>query len=96
MRSEDIKPISDHRAHLTQDIRQVQETGRPLFVTSNGKPAAIVLSPDTYDALMAKAELADRLAMIDSSLDDIEKGKVVDARQALKDIAAKHGLRNLG
>ena len=42
---------------------------------------------------MAKAELADRLAMIDNSLDDIEKGKVVDARQALKDIAAKHGLK---
>ncbi len=92
MRTEDIRPLSEHRAHLTQDIQQVQETGRPLFVTRNGKPAAVVLSPEAYDALAEKAELAENLAMIDKSLQDIKAGRVVDARQAVLDIARKHGM----
>ncbi|MDQ3521204.1 MAG: type II toxin-antitoxin system Phd/YefM family antitoxin [Gemmatimonadota bacterium] len=46
MRTDDIQPLSEHRAHLTAHFQHVQQTGRPLFVTSNGRTAAVVLSPE--------------------------------------------------
>ena len=92
MRTEDIQPLSEVRPHLTQHIRQAQESGRPLFVTSNGRTAAVLLSPAAYDELAEKARLAENLAMIDRSVDDLQSGRVRDARQAIHDLAAKHGI----
>lgn len=93
MKTRDIQPLSEHRAHLAEHFRQVQETGRPMFVTSNGRTAAVVLSPQAYDELNAKAELAATLTAIDSSLADISEGKVVDARKAMRRIARRSGIK---
>lgn len=92
MRTRDIQPLTEHRAHLTEHFRHVQETGRPLFVTSNGRTAAVVMSPETYDALTAKAELAENLLLIDRGLEDIAAGNVRDARAGIRDLAKKHGI----
>lgn len=92
MRTDDIQPLSEHRAHLTAHFQRVQETGRPLFVTSNGRTAAVVLSPEAYDALAEKAELADTLVLIDRGLQDVKAGRVRDARAGIEDLARKHGI----
>lgn len=92
MRTEDIQPLSEHRAHLTAHFQRVQETGRPLFVTTNGRTAAVVLSPEAYDALAEKAELADNLLLIDRGLADVDAGRVRDARNGIRELAAKHGI----
>lgn len=92
MRTDDIQPLSEHRAHLTAHFERVRETGRPLFVTSNGRTAAVVLSPEAYDALAAKAELADNLLLIDRGLEDVKAGRVRDARAGIRELAAKHGI----
>jgi prevent-host-death family protein len=93
MRTEDIHPMSEHRAHLTDHLRQVQETGRPIVVTQNGRAAAVVLSPATYDDLVRRAEFAADVAAIKEGLSEANAGKGRDAREALRDIAAKHGLK---
>jgi prevent-host-death family protein len=92
MRTDDIQPLSEHRAHLTAHFKQVQETGRPLFVTSNGRTAAVVLSPDAYDRLVEKAELVDNLALIDQGMQDVKAGRVREARAGIEALARKHGL----
>ncbi len=92
MRTEDIQPLSEHRAHLAAHFQHVQETGRPLFVTSNGRTAAVVLSPEAYDVLAEKAELTENLMLIDRGLEDVEAGRVRDARQGIRELAAKHGI----
>ena len=53
VRTKDIQPLTEHRAHLAEHFQQVRETSRPLFITANGRTAAVVLSPDSYDALIA-------------------------------------------
>ena len=58
MKTDDIQSLSTHRAHLTEHFKRVRETGRPLFITSKGRTTAVVLSPESYDDLAAKAELA--------------------------------------
>ena len=92
MRTEDIQPLSEHRAKLTEHLKRARETGRPLFVTSNGKPAAVVLSPEAYDNLVEKAELAENLAMIVQSVEDLESGRTQEARKSIRDLARKHGV----
>ena len=90
-RSTDITSFTEHRRNLRDHFRQVRETGRPLFITTNGETNAVVLSPEAYDALADKAELAESLAMIDRSMEDIRTGRTQSAKPTLKRIADELG-----
>lgn len=92
MRAKDIQSLTDHRAHLSENFQRIQETGRPLFVTAKGRAAAVVLSPEAYDLLAEKAELADNMTLINRGLDDVKAGRIRDARDGVRAIAAKHGI----
>lgn len=91
-RSTDITSFTEHRKHLRDHLRQVRETGRPLYITTNGETDAVLLSPEAYDALADKAELAESLAMIDRSMEDIVGGRTQAAKPALRRIADELGL----
>ncbi len=94
MRTTDIQPLTEHRAHLAENFQHVRETGRPLFVTANGRTAAVVLSPDRYDALIVlaeKGELAENLALMRQGRDDFKAGRVHDARASIRQLADEHG-----
>lgn len=91
-RSTDITSFTEHRKHLRDHLRQVRETGRPLYITTNGETDAVVLSPEAYDALADKAELAESLAVIDRRIEDIAKDRIQPAKTALKKIADDLGL----
>ncbi len=93
VRSTDITGFDDHRAHLRDHLQQVQETGRPLFITTEGRTAAVLLSPDAYDELAEKAELAQSLALIDRNLEHLAEGSTDLAQPALERIARELGLK---
>ncbi len=93
IRSSDITSFTEHRKRLRDHLTQCQKTGRPLYVTTNGETDAVVLSPQAYDALADKAELAESLAMIDRSMDDIQNGRTQPAKPALRKIAQELGLK---
>jgi prevent-host-death family protein len=92
-RSTDITNFTEHRKNLRRHLTQVRETGRPLYITTNGEAAAVVLSPEAYDELADKAELAESLAMMDRSMEDISAGRTRVAKPALKKLARELGLK---
>ncbi len=92
MRTDDIHSMSEHRANLTDHLRQIQETGRPKIITQNGKAAAVVLSPAKYDELMQKAEFSNDIQAIKKSINEVNANKGKEAKSALRAIAKKHGL----
>jgi prevent-host-death family protein len=92
-RSTDITTFSELRQNLRDRFDRLRRTGRPLFVTSNGEPDAVVLSPKAFDELTERAELAENLAAIDRGLEDVKKGRVSDFREGVRGIAKKHGIR---
>ena len=93
MRTQDITSVTQHRDHLRDHLKQVTETGRPMFITNRGgKAEAVVLSAESYDGLMEELELARSLAMIDRSMEDIKAGRTHDAKEAIQGIAKKLGL----
>ena len=92
-RTTDITSFTEHRSHLRSHFSQVRESGRPLYVTSNGKTDAVVLSPEAYDALFDKAELVESLVLLDRSTDDIREGRTQPAKAAFEKIADELGLK---
>ena len=95
MLTKDILPLTEHRAHLSENFQRIRETGRPLFVTSNGRTAAVVLSPEAYDVLRAladKAEFAENLLLIRQGMEDFKNGQVHDARESIRQIAKERGI----
>ena len=91
-RTTDITSFSDYRQRLRECLDHVKATGRPLFITTNGEPDAVVLSPEFFDELTDRAELPEILAMIGRSEADLEAGRVADAREGLRRLAEKHDL----
>ena len=91
-RTSDTTSLSDLRRNLRGHLRRAKGTGRPLFVTTNGQTDAVVLRPDAFDALAARAELTDSLVMLDASQRDIDEGRTEDANGALSRIAGALGL----
>lgn len=92
VRTEDITSFTEHRAHLKDHLRQVNATGRPMFITTNGETEAVILSPAAYDKLAEDAEHARSLAMLDQSMADIKAGRTQPAKEAINEIAAEFGL----
>jgi prevent-host-death family protein len=92
-RSDDITSFTEHRQHLREHLSRVRETGRPLYITTNGRTDAVVLSPEAYDALADKAELAESLTMLERSMEDVKAGRTQPAKAALKRIADELGLK---
>ena len=71
-----ILPLSEVKMKLSQLVEEVLSLDEEITVTRNGKPVAIIVSPDEFDswqetlAIRADAEL---MAEIRRGLEDIKK-----------------------
>ncbi len=92
MNTKNIIPISEHRSHITEHIRLVQETGQPLVITQQGRAAGVLLSPAAYDALVEAAQLNQDVTAIKAGIQSVENGHGVDGRDALQQLARKHNI----
>ena len=72
--SEDLVPIAELKTHLSERIRSLRERGRPLVVTQHGKAAAVLLSPEDFDRLTARARF---VASIETGLADAKAGRTL-------------------
>lgn len=69
-----ILPIAEFKARASEIFRQLRESGRPVVITQNGRPAGVLVSPTDFDALSYRQRVA---AAIKEGLDDAEAGRVV-------------------
>lgn len=72
--AEDIVPIGELKAHLSERLRLLRERGRPLIVTQNGKAAAVVLSPEEFDRLTYQARFVEAVR---EGLEQADAGHVI-------------------
>jgi prevent-host-death family protein len=47
----DIRPISYVKSNTTNILNQVNETRRPVFITQNGEPRAVLLDTESYESM---------------------------------------------
>ena len=81
--SEDILPVGEFKTHASRVIRRLQKTKRPFVITQNGKPAAVLLTPDAFDRLSEHARF---LEAVDEGLGDSAAGRVIEDRDLTKEL----------
>ena len=77
----DIIPISEFKVSLSKWFENVQNTGHPLVITQNGRPAGVLISPSEYDELMHKNLLINSVIR---GLSDVESGNVLSTKEIKK------------
>ncbi len=70
--SSDIKPVSFLKSHAADVLKQINETRRPIIITQNGEPRAVLQDPDSYDNMRKAIGL---LKVISLGEVDIKKGR---------------------
>jgi prevent-host-death family protein len=88
--ADDIVPIAEFKAHLSEVVRSLAARRRPYIVTQNGKPAAVLLSPAEFDRLAAQAHF---VAAVEEGLADVAAGRTVPDAELGKVLDARFGAR---
>ena len=52
--SDDIVPVAEFKSGLSRYLKSLRETGHPLIITQNGRPAGVLITPSEYDQLTYK------------------------------------------
>ena len=76
--SNDIVPIGKFKTSLSKWFKSVKNTGHPLIITQNGKPAGVLLSPSEYDELVYKRAFLDSISR---GIADAESGRICDSEE---------------
>jgi antitoxin YefM len=80
----DIVPIAEFKTSISKWFKNIQNTGHPLIITQNGKPAGVLLSPQDYDNLVYRQAFLDSVSR---GIADAESGRTLrskEVREALK------------
>ena len=75
----DIVPIAEFKAGISRWFKSLKNTGQPVIITQNGKPAGVLLSPEDYDELVYKKAFLDSIGR---GIADAESGKTYRTEQA--------------
>ncbi len=79
--TEDIKTVSDLKKHMREVLDQLHRTGRPVIVTVNGKPDAVLLEAAVFEKKLKALNLSLFLAEAE---EDVHAGRTRSARAFLK------------
>ncbi|MBC3899334.1 prevent-host-death protein [Acetobacterium malicum] len=82
-----IKPITDLRN--TNEISELcHAKNEPIFITKNGYGDLVVMSIETYEAMLDENEIDREIAQAEA--ESCVDGKLIDAREALSSLRIKH------
>ena len=73
-------PVRDLRSELSQVIDQVADLREHVIVTHHGRPAAVLVPVDEYEALEETAEIlsdAETMTAIEEGRREVERGETV-------------------
>ncbi len=70
--SKDIKPITYLKSRAADLLKQINETHRPVVITQNGEPKAVLQDPESYENMRNAIGI---LKLISQGEEDIKTGK---------------------
>jgi prevent-host-death family protein len=86
--SEDILPIGEFKVQASRVLRKLRQVQRPIVITHNGKPAAVLITPEEFDRLRERDRF---LEAVGEGLADSEAGRVVEDHELGSEIDATLG-----
>ncbi len=91
-RTDEIRTLTDFRQNAKAHLERMESNGGMEILTVNGEAKVVVMTTKAFDAMAEKAHQHDTTAAILRGLADVQSGRVRDAKDALHELAAKHGV----
>ena len=86
--SEDVLPVGEFKTHLAQVLLKLKESDRPIVITQNGRPAAVMVSPKEFDRLLERERF---MEAIRDGLADSEAGRLISDKDLDRQLTAEFG-----
>lgn len=64
--TEKMIPVGKLQKELTQKLREVSETGEPLYVLRNNEMAAVILSSEEYELLKNAGDILEQFEIAET------------------------------
>lgn len=90
--SRDIQSLSVFKRDSSKFLKQIKKTGEPLVLTVNGKAAAVVLDPDSYQNYLREKDWQDTMTALKQARADVKAGRVQDAEDFFREFEERHGI----
>ncbi len=81
--STDIKPVSYLKSKSADLLKQINETHRPVIITQNGEPKAVIQDPKSYEDMRNAIGM---LKLMSQGEADIKSGKVKSQDSVFKQL----------
>ena len=88
--SNDIVPIAEFKTSISKWFKSLQNTGHPLIITQNGKPAGVLLSPSDYDELVYRKSFLDSIGR---GISDADSGRTYSTEEIKAKFASRRNKR---
>ena len=79
----DIRPVTYLKSRAAELLNQINETQRPVIITQNGEPRAVLQDPISYQNMRNAIGI---LKLISQGEADIRDGKIKSQEDVFKDI----------
>ena len=79
----DIKPITYLKSRTADALKQINETHRPIIITQNGEPRAVLQDPESYENMRNAIGI---LKLISQGEEDIRNKNTKSQNDVFKNI----------
>lgn len=84
--SSDIKPVTYLKSRAADILKQINETHRPVIITQNGEPKAVIQDPESFENMKNAIGI---LKLISMGEEDIRLGNVLNQEKVFESIEAQ-------
>jgi prevent-host-death family protein len=88
----DIQSLSVFKRDSSKFINQMKKTGEPIILTVNGKAAAVVLDPDSYEEYLRDKDRRDMIASVKRGIEDMKAGRTKPADEVFREFERKYNI----
>ena len=90
--TKDIQPLTTFRNNSVKFMKRLKKTRRPIILTVNGKPEAVVQSAAEYQRLLDLAAEASEEEGIRQGLEDLREGRTRPMNEVFDEMRRKYGI----
>jgi prevent-host-death family protein len=90
--TKDIQPLTTFRNNSVKMMQRLKKTRRPIILTVNGKPEAVVQDAAAYQRLLDIAAHADEEEAIRQGLEDMSEGRTRPLKEVFDKMRKKYDI----
>lgn len=85
---EDIRPVTFLKSKTAEALAQINETHRPLIITQNGEPRAVMQDPESYERMRSAIGV---MKMLMQGEEDVRRGRIRRQEEVFSRLKKKLG-----